>query len=150
MQGRNVLVCGRVIADAENGKLTFATAMLEGANGVRVRLEFKNYKGGRASLFNGQMLVVEGACAQYGGSRTIMVERLYEGEPWPAPARFSFSQGSSVWVASGPFTSVADLTYEPLSHLMADVKDGQPSVLILLGPFVDANHPALASARPNA
>jgi len=152
MQGRNVLVCGRVVSDAENGKLTFATAMLEGANGVRVRLDFKNYRAGRVSLFPGQFAVVEGSCAHYGGGKTVMVERLYGGEAWPPPSA-SFPGGGvgtgvSMWVASGPFTSAADLTFDALAQLMADVAADAPGLLVLVGPFVDASHPAVASGRP--
>lgn len=44
-------------------------------------------------------------------------------------------------VASGPFTTTSNLLYEPLTDLLTAVRDNPPHVLILLGPFLDANHP---------
>ncbi|EGF79051.1 hypothetical protein BATDEDRAFT_12741, partial [Batrachochytrium dendrobatidis JAM81] len=51
-------------------------------------------------------------------------------------------------VASGPFTLVDSLTYEPLEALVVDVieKDA-PDVVILMGPFVDIDHPLIVSGN---
>jgi hypothetical protein len=46
-----------------------------------------------------------------------------------------------VAVAAGPFTTTDDLSYEPLSALLAALGSCPPDVLLLLGPFVDAEHP---------
>ena len=43
-------------------------------------------------------------------------------------------------VASGPYTSSMNLKYEPLDELAGVVARERPDVLILLGPFVDAEH----------
>lgn len=149
--GRNVVVCGRVAAADANERLTLDNVLLEGTNGMTVRLSFKAFAaraGAKVSLFPGQMLVVEGACAQYGGVKTIMVERVYEGEPWAAPARVVTKTGLSVWVSNGPFTSGSDLTFDALAQLMADVQANPPGLLVLLGPFVSASHPLIASGAP--
>ncbi len=47
-------------------------------------------------------------------------------------------------VAAGPFTTIDDLTYQPLFDLLSDVQSLHPDVLILIGPFLDVDHPHLA------
>lgn len=44
-------------------------------------------------------------------------------------------------VACGPFTTSSNLLYEPLTDFLTTVRDNPPHILILLGPFLDANHP---------
>lgn len=52
--------------------------------------------------------------------------------------------GVSMVVAVGPFTVSEDLQYEPLAALLTVCRKRRPGVLLLLGPFVDAEHPLLA------
>lgn len=47
-------------------------------------------------------------------------------------------------IAAGPFTAPGDLAYGPLQALLAFVAKSRPGLLLLLGPFVDAEHPAIA------
>ena len=55
---------------------------------------------------------------------------------WPAGV-----QGLSIVVAAGPFSSKDNALYEPLQALLEQCKEQLPDVLVLLGPFVDAEHP---------
>jgi DNA polymerase alpha subunit B len=50
-------------------------------------------------------------------------------------------------VASGPFTTTDSLEYEPLDDLMSVIATKRPDVVVLAGPFVDANHPRYVSWR---
>lgn len=50
----------------------------------------------------------------------------------------------SLVIAVGPFTISEDLEYAPLAALLAVCRQRKPDVLVLLGPFVDAEHPLLA------
>lgn len=50
-------------------------------------------------------------------------------------------------IAVGPFTISEDLEYAPLAALLAVCRQRRPDVLVLLGPFVDAEHPLLASGN---
>jgi len=52
--------------------------------------------------------------------------------------------GVSLAVAAGPFTCAEDCAYAPLDALLAWAGGARPDVLLLLGPFVDAEHPAVA------
>ncbi|SCZ98672.1 BZ3500_MvSof-1268-A1-R1_Chr7-1g09237 [Microbotryum saponariae] len=51
----------------------------------------------------------------------------------------------SLLVAAGPYTLDGDLNYEPLSALLDLAQAERPDVLVLLGPFVDAEHPKIRS-----
>ena len=55
--------------------------------------------------------------------------------------------GVSLVIAVGPFTISEDLEYAPLAALLAVCRQRKPDVLVLLGPFVDAEHPLLASGN---
>lgn len=48
-------------------------------------------------------------------------------------------------VASGPFTLDTDFTYEPLIDLITYVTIHKPHILVLIGPFLDANHENISS-----
>ena len=53
--------------------------------------------------------------------------------------------GVSLCIASGPFTTSEDAEYAPLAALLAACAARRPDALLLLGPFVDAEHPLAAS-----
>ena len=46
-------------------------------------------------------------------------------------------------VACGPFTAAENLYYEPLQELMEYCIRTKPDSLLLIGPFVDAEHPQI-------
>lgn len=50
----------------------------------------------------------------------------------------------SLAVAAGPFTCADDCAFAPLEALLAWAAAAPPDVLLLLGPFVDAEHAAVA------
>lgn len=47
-------------------------------------------------------------------------------------------------VACGPFTTSDSLTFEPLNDLMDYVSKHRPHTLLLIGPFLDTNHPLIS------
>ncbi|EKC98004.1 alpha DNA polymerase [Trichosporon asahii var. asahii CBS 8904] len=51
----------------------------------------------------------------------------------------------SIYSCAGPYTLDNNLEYEPLDALVDVVCDERPDAVIMLGPFVDAHHPAIAS-----
>lgn len=46
-------------------------------------------------------------------------------------------------IAAGPFTLQDNISYEPLHDLLKVVKEVQPHVMILMGPFLDRNHDSI-------
>eukprot|EP00899_Mesostigma_viride_P001951 jgi/Mesvir1/11757/Mv00127-RA.1 len=53
-------------------------------------------------------------------------------------------------VASGPFTTTEDLSFEPLEDVLSYATEHKPDVLILLGPFVDRTHPLVRQGGVDA
>ncbi|CAH2065947.1 unnamed protein product [Thlaspi arvense] len=53
-------------------------------------------------------------------------------------------------VASGPFTTSDNLLFEPLNELLAYAKRKPPQLLVLLGPFVDSEHPEIKKGTVDA
>ena len=156
-----VLVCGRICCESEVGRLNSQSLLLEGANGLRVKLDVEqgNARTNGFSLFPGQVVAVEGMCTN---GRVLVADHIYDSVPPPAPvtpagklleynygAKFTEGHPLSVFVASGPYTPSTDLLFEPLETLMTEIRAGPPDVLVLLGPFVDAKHPQIASGEPH-
>lgn len=50
-------------------------------------------------------------------------------------------RGLSVVVAAGPYSTSEDCEYEPLQALLEYCAQHKPDALLLLGPFVDVEHP---------
>lgn len=90
------------------------------------------------------------------GSR-IIVKNLYTDASLPLPyhrllltfltysPQIKGETGLKIIQAVGPYTIPADLSYDPLSDLMSSVKVQKPDLLVLFGPFVDAQHPIIKS-----
>jgi DNA polymerase alpha subunit B len=158
---QDTVVCfGRVCCEAAEGKINKTSVMLEGGRmegGQRVKLVLSEL--GAYALFPGQFVVVEGINSSGG---RMVVTKLCEGVPRPLPtspaaqlARVHHSaqpgcQGGAplkVMVGCGPFCCSDNLDYEPLRDLLHQATKGSQGpvdVLVLTGPFVDANHPAVA------
>ena len=52
--------------------------------------------------------------------------------------------------ATGPFTCTDDLSFAPLTELLAVAARRRPAALVLLGPFVDETHPSISSPELGA
>jgi DNA polymerase alpha subunit B len=53
-------------------------------------------------------------------------------------------------MAVGPFTTSEDLDFEPLAELLSTCRSSRPDVLLLVGPFIDVEHPEIASGAVDA
>jgi len=152
-----VRVGGRIVCDAAEGHLNPASVLLEGSvadsRGARVRLDLRLLP--EFSLFPGQVVVADGLNTR---GDTMVVRRLFTDARLPLPKtpavdvkRFHHSmlyQGGkalNLWVATGPYTTTDNLDFQPLMDLVAACREAEvpPDVLILCGPFVPANHPAI-------
>ena len=146
------LFCGRVCLDALDGRLNKSSVCLEGERsegGFRVPLDLTAVEGSYA-LFPGQVIGVVGSAP--GEDGTILARSIILGSPAPpasTPAKQmqeyhtkqQNNQPLSIWAASGPYTTSDDLDYSPLKDLLAACRAAKPDAVVLLGPFVDADHP---------
>lgn len=160
-----IVAVGRIASDSAEGKLNAASLVLETSRrtgmGFRVPLKMDAILGW--SFFPGQMVALRGSNAQ--GSEFVVAEVLelpllpsaasavsaleanserlrggpdaMESDAEPAPLNIMF--------ASGPFTADDNLDYEPLHALCTQAADAHADALVLTGPFVDVDHPLVAT-----
>ena len=146
---------GRVCNEAHEGRINKTAVMLEGsrheAGGTRIHLnvdELKSY-----SMFPGQVVGVEGLNPS---GRKMIAQKICEGVPKPFGEssaddlmKYHHSPNHqdgkplSIFTACGPFTTTSNLDFDPFVDLLARTRNMQPDVIILIGPFVDANHPQI-------
>jgi hypothetical protein len=99
-----------------------------------------------------QVVVVRGINPT--GNR-IIARHIYTHLPPPAPRANQLRQLEasaaaapglqlSMVAAAGPFCLLEDLSYAPLASLLQQLAAAPPQVLLLLGPFVDVENPAVA------
>jgi DNA polymerase alpha subunit B len=148
------VIVGRVVCDGE-GRLNASAVLLEGSvkqsGGRRIRLELRDIP--HFSLFPGQIIAAEGFNPS---GHCFTVTRLYTSCPAPmvttpstelaATSAISTSaQPLSIVIAAGPFCCSEDMDYTPLRDLLRYVRDNNADALLLVGPFVDTDHPHVKS-----
>ncbi|PNY25316.1 DNA polymerase alpha subunit B [Tolypocladium capitatum] len=160
-----VVAVGRVASDSTEGRLNAASLVLETSRrtgmGFRVPLKMDNIRAW--SLFPGQMVALRGSNAtgsEFVANDVLEIpllpnaastsaaleahrERLRGGrdsmdsDAEPAPLSMLF--------AAGPYTADDNLDYEPLHALCGQAADTYADALVLAGPFVDIDHPLIAT-----
>lgn len=140
---QNVVTCvGRICSDAET-KINPNSTLLVSTDDTKlrsVRLNFRNINS--VGLFAGQIVAVRGINAQ--GDMFFVQEICSERELTRSAKPTGLTEQLNFLIVSGPYTQTDDLTYEPLHDVLACCKENRPDVLIMIGPFVDANHGMIA------
>lgn len=140
-----VVVVGRIVCDAaEGGQLNEQSVLLEGcrhfSQGGRVRLDLSQLPAFR--LFPGQVVAARGMNPS---SHTFIAQQLWTHIPAPVatppPPEADAAAPVSAVVAVGPFTTSADVSYQPLAELLQYCTAAAPGLLLLVGPFVDEEQP---------
>lgn len=162
----DVVVVGRITLDAESSssgsvKLNEASLCLESSrmmgSGARVPLKFDSnvklrasVKGlGSVGLFPGAIVALKGkngGAGWFSASEILTLPPLKPSHTNPDNTKIEAIDTSfSMVIASGPFSPDADLLYKPWKSLLKTLKSQKPAVVLLIGPFVDSNHPKLKS-----
>ena len=171
-----VVVVGRIVTESEagTGRINAKSILLEGSratsNGHRVRLDVSRL--GQYALFPGQIVAVQGMAT----SDSVLVAtgiisdaalplahtpvhmlkedatRAAAAAPGAVTGVGARGRGGGplrIWSACGPFTLNSDLNFAPLTDLLAEVRgaDCPPDALVLMGPFIPADHPAVAAGH---
>ncbi|XP_033217310.1 DNA polymerase alpha subunit B isoform X3 [Belonocnema kinseyi] len=145
----NFVTWGRVRCDMQ-GKLNKVSTELEGifpyrdvignmkikSNVVPVDLS----KVAEYSIFPGQILAVEGT--NITGNLLEAKNVFSNGYALPSDDP-KLKNDINIMIAAGPFTTIDDLSYEPLINLLDRIKEEEPHILILIGPFVEYTHPQI-------
>ncbi|KAK7259929.1 hypothetical protein RIF29_25555 [Crotalaria pallida] len=121
---RSIFAVGMICCDGE-GRLNEKSVMLqssaEHSGGECVRLDLQRLS--HFSVFPGQL---RGKATGEDNQPTNLLCKQRE---------------LSMIIAAGPFTTIDNLLFEPPVELLAYAKRRQPQLLVLLGPFVDTDHP---------
>lgn len=136
---------GRIRND--EGRLTQSSTFLEGdldfSGGHAVSLDLSSAEEYR--LFPGQVVLLRG---QNDLGKCLRVSEVVVPSVLPLPEILPESTCPiNVIVASGPFTPIDSLQYEPLWDFMEMLKKETPDLCILAGPFVDPFHPMITDGE---
>lgn len=167
-----VIAVGRIASDTSEGKLNTATLVLEGSrrygSGRRVPLNIEGLSS--YNFFPGQIVALRGTNAS--GDSFVVSEVLSlpllnipatkPDELGAINARYLDTPDSdpenvrplTMMIASGPYTTDQNLDFAPLHTFLDNAAEAYADTIILLGPFLDAEHPQIRSgdfdAPPNA
>ncbi|KAL5518536.1 POL12 [Sanghuangporus vaninii] len=156
----DVVVVGRICNDPDSAsasaKLSEGTIFLESSrmmgSGSRVPLRFSSSLKLRGApqgansigLFPGSIVALRG---RNGGGGFFAVEEILS-LPLPSPSTEPPNHKAfTMAMACGPYTTEVDLEYKYFNALMEKLRSSPPSVLLLLGPFIDAAHPLIKSGE---
>ncbi|TAQ90644.1 hypothetical protein B7494_g1066 [Chlorociboria aeruginascens] len=160
-----IVAVGRIASDSLEGKLNTSSLVLEMSRrmgaGLRIPLKMGTVSG--FQFFPGQIVAVRGintsgenftvsdilempllpSAASTPAGLMTHVQRL-KGDPdamdddsEPAPL--------NVLLGAGPYTADNNLDFEPLHALCSQAADSYVDALVLTGPFLDIDHPLIAS-----
>ncbi|KAG6024238.1 hypothetical protein E4U40_003416 [Claviceps sp. LM458 group G5] len=160
-----VVAVGRIASDSMEGRLNAASLVLETSRrtgmGLRVPLKMDNIRSW--SFFPGQIAAFRGINTT--GSEFVVHEILQvpllpnaASTPSALAAHREKLRGGpdamdsdedptplNILFAAGPYTADDNLDYEPLHALCSQAADTHADALVLTGPFIDINHPLIAT-----
>ncbi|KAI9847000.1 MAG: DNA-directed DNA polymerase alpha subunit pol12 [Sclerophora amabilis] len=159
-----IVAVGRIASDSLDAKPNVASLVLESSRrtgaGIRVPLKVEDLSS--FQFFPGQIVALKGvnASGAYFSVREVLdlpllpnaasppatldlcAERLRGG---PDAMEEDNAQPLNVLIGAGPYSADDNLDFQPLHTLCDKASTTYADVLILTGPFLDVEHPALAS-----
>ncbi|KAI5781432.1 DNA polymerase alpha subunit B N-terminal-domain-containing protein [Geopyxis carbonaria] len=149
-----IVAVGRICSDALEGRFNAQSVLLESSRmtGGGARTPLKLDALNSYAFFPGQLVGLRGTNAS--GS-VFAVTQLLDPPPLPpaasSPAALAAiasrldGRPASLFIAAGPYTTDDNLSFEALSALCDKAAAQKPDVVILLGPFIDSDHPLIAA-----
>ncbi|XP_010531637.1 PREDICTED: DNA polymerase alpha subunit B isoform X2 [Tarenaya hassleriana] len=165
---RSIFAVGMICCDGEghlNEKSILLQSSGERTSGRRVQLDLSRID--QFSIFPGQIVGVEG---QNPSGHCFIASKLVDSVPLAVAADTDLPPAKkqtvekeilsaeesctrsevSFIIAAGPFTTTDNLLFEPLNELLAYARRKSPQLLVLLGPFVDSDHPEIKKGTVDA
>jgi DNA polymerase alpha subunit B len=156
-----VIVVGRIASDSSEGKLNTASLVLEGSrrwgSGRRIPLKLDGLTS--YNFFPGQIVALKGTNATgnfFSVSESISLPLLASAATKPEEldmynTRYLDTPESDpenarpliVLIAAGPYTTDSDLDFTPLHTFLDNAATSYADAVILIGPFLDAEHPMI-------
>lgn len=155
---KEVIAVGRIACDSLEGKLNLASLVFESSRrtggGLRTPLNIDQLD--HVQFFPGQIVALRGinASGEYFAVKEVLsVPLLPNAASSPATLDSmnekmggqNTTQPLTFMIGSGPYTTEDNIKYEPLEELCKKAADQGVDALILNGPFLDVEHPLLAS-----
>lgn len=128
---------GRVCSDSDC-ELTDTSTLLVGVDEMKlrtVRMTFKRM--GSYGLIPGQTIFARGLIPR---GDTFFVDEIFAERTLAYAAAPQLTENLNIVMAAGPFSLGDELNYEPLNELIAYCKQHKPDAVIMMGPFLDADH----------
>lgn len=152
-----IIAVGRIASDSPEGKLNTASLVLETSRrmgaGLRVPLKVDSLPS--VNFFPGQIVALKGinASGNYFSVNEVLPTPLLPPAASSAATidtineRLETDSNSplNVLIGSGPYTADDNLDFEPLQEICNTAAASFADSLILMGPFLDIEHPLLAS-----
>jgi DNA polymerase alpha subunit B len=152
-----IVAVGRIASDSMEGRLNPASLVLETSRrtgaGLRVPLKVDSLPS--VNFFPGQIVALRGinASGNYFSVNEVLSAPLLPPAASSVPAIEGINErmeetGSSplnIMISSGPYTADDNLDFEPLNEICQKAAESYADALILMGPFLDIEHPLLAS-----
>lgn len=153
-----IIAVGRIASDSLEGKLNPASLVLETSRrtGAGRRVPLKVDSVPSLNFFPGQIVALRGInpSGDYFTVKEILPAPLLPPAASSAVTLDNINERLeggdanpplNVMVAAGPFTADDNLDFEPLKELCQKAADSYADSVVLLGPFLDIEHPLLAS-----
>jgi DNA polymerase alpha subunit B len=152
-----IIAVGRIASDSLEGKLNPASLVLETSRrtgaGRRVPLNVDSIP--TVNFFPGQIVALLGinASGNYFSVKEVLPPPLLPPAVSSIPTIESINErieesgvsALNVIVASGPYTADDNLDFEPLREICQKAAESYADAVVLLGPFLDIEHPLIAS-----
>lgn len=153
-----IVAVGRIASDSLEGKLNVASLVLETSRrtGAGLRVPLKVDALPSVQFFPGQIVALRGinASGDYFSVKEVLPLSLL---PTAASSPNTLEtinerlggvdvdQPLSIFYAAGPYTADDNLDFEPLQELCKKAAEEYADALLLLGPFIDLEHPLIAT-----
>ncbi|KAJ0425393.1 DNA polymerase [Aspergillus carlsbadensis] len=152
-----IIAVGRIASDSLEGKLNPASLVLETSRrtgaGRRVPLNVDSIP--TVNFFPGQIVALLGinASGNYFSVKEVLPPPLLPPAVSSIPTIESINErieesgvsALNVMVSSGPYTADDNLDFEPLREICQKAAESYADAVVLLGPFLDTEHPLIAS-----
>ena len=160
-----IVAVGRIASDTPEAGLKVGSVVLETSRrtGAGLRIPLQLDKLTRYELFPGKIIAAKGKNAS---GESFTVSEILELPPLRLPAtpcnqlddmnarlrgdetgEDKTSRPLNIITAAGPYTSDSDLTFEPLNVLIDRAISTSADALIMLGPFLDVEHPHVRTGQ---
>lgn len=148
--GQDTKKCiGRIVCDAD-GRLNPSSVMIHSTDDQALRichLSFNNLQ--TYDVYPGQICMVKGVNPR-GNTMYLSDIKSELSLSMPNSSQIMVMEGPlHIFIAAGPYTSPDDLKYEAFKNIISYVKQHQPNLIILLGPFIDSQHKLIVQGELN-